>query len=80
MSTETIYLPVEDRFLLAFSDLVERLYEVEPRRDAVFPVATVVSGEWIIAGEELEEMAFALTGFFFEVLEQWARWQQEREL
>jgi hypothetical protein len=73
MKIGTHWLPAEDRVVLAFDALIQRLAAVEPDATKVYPEAFEVATKWTIAGEKPEEMALALTTAFFEMLEKLAR-------
>lgn len=78
MKIGTHWLPAEDRVVLAFEALIQRLATIEPDATKVYPEAFEAATKWTIAGEKPEDMALALTSFFFEALEELAR--RERDL
>ena len=64
MGKDTIALPVQDRALLAFSELLDRLAVVEPDIDVIYPTAFDVAGKWTVAGESQEDVAASLSVSF----------------
>lgn len=59
-----IYLPVEDRAPLALESLIDSLADQEPTMGNLNAAALKAANDWTVEGENVEEVAAALTVAF----------------